>query len=679
MIGENICTRGTISAHHARAPRLSVPSLVAMTLLSGLLAGQGCLAPPAPEPEFPVPVVEDQPRVRLETSKGLIVLELFPRQAPLTVENFLQYVRDGFYDGTVVHQLTRNNSFVAGTYDEKLAAKPTGVPVVNESNNGLRNSRGRVALFEPGGTGTGTSAFLINLADNNSADFDLNNGRRGRTVFGEVVEGLEVADEIGALSTTTRAAQDGTSLSQFPSETVRILRAVVDDGSMSGPNAPPVADAGPDQTVAVGRQVTLDGSASSDPDGDALTFTWSQLSGPTVRLSDPAVASPAFTPEAVATLTFELLVTDGRGGTSTDSVTISVNSTGNTAPIANAGPDQTVQVGALVTLDGSASSDPDGTLTFAWTQTSGATVALSDPAAAQPTFAAPAESGALVFLLTVTDDQGGSASDSVSITVNSPPSVSAGDDRKVVAGVVVTLRGSGSDPDSGDTLNYTWTQTAGPGVVLTPSGEQATFTVPEGSESLSFEVTASDGKGGMATDTVTLTPTADPNVRLQTSMGDIVIDMLLDEAPVTVVNFLQYVEDDFYDGTIFHRVVNTPDPFVVQGGGFLPGLAAKEGVRDPIVNEFSPDRSNLAGTLSMAKRSGDPNSATSQFFINLGDNSENLDNQNGGFTVFARVVEGQDVVDEIASVETHTAADPEGNSFSDVPVEDVLLIDAIIE
>ncbi len=155
-----------------------------------------------------------------------------------------------------------------------------------------------------------------------------------------------------------------------------------------------------------------------------------------------------------------------------------------------------------------------------------------------------------------------------------------------------------------------------------------------------------------------------PNlVRLTTSMGDMLFE-LVDDAPITTENFIQYVEGGFYDGTIFHRVVID---FVVQGGGQLPDGSTPEGLRDPIQNEFSPDRSNVRGTVAMAKVGGDPDSATSQFFVNLADNSENLDNQNGGFTVFAYVIEGMDVADAISLVEVDA---------NDKPVEDVLLIKA---
>jgi cyclophilin family peptidyl-prolyl cis-trans isomerase len=137
-------------------------------------------------------------------------------------------------------------------------------------------------------------------------------------------------------------------------------------------------------------------------------------------------------------------------------------------------------------------------------------------------------------------------------------------------------------------------------------------------------------------------------VLLDTNYGDIVIDLDYDAAPITVVNFETYVNDDFYDGLVFHRVI---DGFMIQAGAFDDELTHHPPTRGPIVNEF--DRSNLRGTVAMAKSGGDPDSATSQFFINLVDNSANLDVQNGGFTVFGEVVSGMDVVDTIAGVDTH--------------------------
>ncbi len=137
-------------------------------------------------------------------------------------------------------------------------------------------------------------------------------------------------------------------------------------------------------------------------------------------------------------------------------------------------------------------------------------------------------------------------------------------------------------------------------------------------------------------------------VKLSTSFGDIVLEMFADKAPVSVANFLTYVDSGFYEGTVFHRVI---PGFVIQGGGMTPELDRKA-TRDPIRNEADNGLKNLRGTLSMA-RTNDPNSATSQFFINLVDNAA-LDRsaRDHGYAVFAKVVSGMDVVDKIAQTPT---------------------------
>jgi cyclophilin family peptidyl-prolyl cis-trans isomerase len=158
-----------------------------------------------------------------------------------------------------------------------------------------------------------------------------------------------------------------------------------------------------------------------------------------------------------------------------------------------------------------------------------------------------------------------------------------------------------------------------------------------------------------------------PVVVMETSMGTIKIELYADKAPTTVKNFLDYVEDKFYDGTTFHRVIPT---FMIQGGGFEPGLKQKK-TKDPIKNESTNNLSNERGTIAMA-RTGVPDSATSQFFINVKDNSD-LDRAKAadkvGYCVFGRVIEGMDVVDKIKAVKTKTA----DQGFRDVPVEDVVI------
>lgn len=162
-----------------------------------------------------------------------------------------------------------------------------------------------------------------------------------------------------------------------------------------------------------------------------------------------------------------------------------------------------------------------------------------------------------------------------------------------------------------------------------------------------------------------------PVVVLHTNYGDITVEVFDDRAPVTAANFLQYVKDGFYDGTMFHRVI---PGFVIQGGGYTADYQPAEGLRDPIENESGNGLKNKRGTLAMA-RTRDPDSATSQFFINLTDNPQ-LNHREGqpGYAVFARVIEGMEVVEEIAAIPTG----PAGPFRQDVPQDTVVIESAEI-
>lgn len=162
-------------------------------------------------------------------------------------------------------------------------------------------------------------------------------------------------------------------------------------------------------------------------------------------------------------------------------------------------------------------------------------------------------------------------------------------------------------------------------------------------------------------------------VKLQTSMGDIAIKLNRQAAPVTVKNFLRYVEAGFYDGTIFHRVMQG---FMIQGGGFTKQMTQKKTLA-PIINEAKGGLSNMRGTVAMA-RGAKSNSATSQFFINHSDNEflNYIDDNKAGYAVFGKVTEGMDVVDAIAAVKTTTRNSMKGNPMENVPVEPVIIISA---
>ena len=156
-------------------------------------------------------------------------------------------------------------------------------------------------------------------------------------------------------------------------------------------------------------------------------------------------------------------------------------------------------------------------------------------------------------------------------------------------------------------------------------------------------------------------------IRFQTTLGDFTIELMPKEAPVTVENFERYVREEFFDGLIFHRVI---PGFVIQGGGLTPDMSQKDN-HAPIKNEATNGVKNERGFLSMS-RTNDINSATSQFFINLKDN-DFLDHKPGsyGYAVFAKVVDGMDVIDQIAGVKTGRR-----RGHDDVPVEDVMIISA---
>jgi hypothetical protein len=294
---------------------------------------------------------------------------------------------------------------------------------------------------------------------------------------------------------------------------------------------PPVANAGLGQTVTSGALVTLDGTASSDPSALAITYAWSQTAGPAATLNSVTLASPTFTAPALgagvntATLTFQLVVTNTAGTPSTPAlvnVTVNAPPALQRAPLASAGPAQTVASGAIVQLNGTGSSDPNTPalpFTLTWVQTGfggQAPVVLSNPGAATPTFRAPVSPLlplALTFQVTATNTAARSATATVTITVNpaQAPIANAGSSQGVKVLAAVNLNGSLSTDPNGLPLTYAWTQVSGTPVALAGANTVSpSFTAPGAPGVVGFTLVVSDGfvSSAPALVTVTVNPNA---------------------------------------------------------------------------------------------------------------------------------------------------------------------------
>jgi len=287
-------------------------------------------------------------------------------------------------------------------------------------------------------------------------------------------------------------------------------------------NLPPVANAGPDQTVPIGQTVTLNGSGSSDPNSDPLTYSWSFVlrpAGSRAVLTNPTGVRPTFVADVAGAFTVQLIVNDGQVSGTPDSVLVTA-ATGNIRPVANAGTDQAVNVGQTVTLDGSGSSDANGNpLTYSWSFVSrpaGTAATLSDPASATPTFVADT-AGNYVVQLIVNDGQVDSQPDSVIVAAaaaNLRPVANAGPDQTVSVGQTVTLDGrASSDPDS-NPLTHSWSfvsRPAGSGVVLTnATAAQPTFVADLAGEYV-VQLIVNDGQVNSTPDNVLITASSTSN------------------------------------------------------------------------------------------------------------------------------------------------------------------------
>lgn len=298
-------------------------------------------------------------------------------------------------------------------------------------------------------------------------------------------------------------------------------------------NNPPVAKAGSDITITLPvNTVKLDGSASSDEDGSITTYSWTKVSGPAGTLAAPTSSITNFNNLVAGTYVMKLKVTDNKGATAEDQVTVTVKPAPvipNIAPVAKAGSDLTITLPVnSVTLNGSSSSDEDGNITkYAWTKVSGPAATLENAGSASAN-ANNLVQGTYVFRLTVTDNDGATDLDDVTVTVksapNTAPTANAGNDITITLPVNKTLLyGSGSADSDGSIAGYEWSKISGPSqfIIADPTGMNTNFTnLVEGTYKIRLEVT--DNKGATDADTIIVTVNAAlpaPNVEPQAQAG----------------------------------------------------------------------------------------------------------------------------------------------------------------
>ena len=571
----------------------------------------------------PPPRKVNNPRLRIQlnhagTSKQILV-ELFPVQAPVATANFLRYVREGFYAGTIIHYANAGQGIRGGRYLADLTAKQTHDPIRNESSNGIPNRRRYLAMVHGTDPDSATSEFTIYTgAASALRQFDYlppPNERLGRTVFGQVIDGMGVVDAIAGVATEQDTAGDNANLSNLPIETITItgISPASDPGGLPTLSCP--ADV---VALKTGNrtQVDLGQVSATDPEDGDLE----------VHNDAPADGFPSGT----TVVTYWAVDTDGNAVACRQ--TVRVREPGN--PEIDCPADvNVVSTGELTEVDigtATATDEEDGALT--------------------PSNDAPADGfplGQTTVTWTATDSDGNTVTCTQTVTVREPgkPQITCPPDVTAAATgeltPVILGQATAADDEDGEII---------------PTNDAPADGFPLGETTVTWRAEDSDGNVATCRQKVTV---SNPRVQVNTTLGSFVIELLPADAPGTVANFLQYVNESFYDGLIFHRVI---EGFVVQTGGFRPD-GTQPDTHDPIVNEFK--LSNVRGTVAMAKLPDDPDSATSQWFVNLVDNSANLDNQNGGFTVFGRVIEGMEsVVDAIAGVPV---------DGTDKPITDVVM------
>jgi hypothetical protein len=418
--------------------------------------------------------------------------------------------------GLVQLQDTNGNDVVRFTFPHGDGSGPfrlNGMTVENDRTNGL---------YE----------VVLSNVDWTSGQFDVDVYRQTETGY----ESSPVFSRDGVAFQSAAASNfDVVRTDVNAAGHVYVDELAIGTGGSSG-GSPPTADAGADRTVDSGSILKLDATGSTDPDGDALTYEWTQTAGPSVSLSDADTATPTVTAPDVSsetTLTFEVTVRDDNGGIDTDAVNVTVAPVdSNDPPVATFSfTPSAPTANETVRFDARNSTDPDGSIArYDWSF-GGAGEPAPSPAVVGVTARRYPSAGSYEVTLRVTDDDGltNATTETVRVKgVNSEPMADAGPNRTGPASGTVTLDATGSTDPDGDALTYEWTQTAGPSVSLSDADTATpTFTAPDVSSetTLSFEVTVRDGNGGIDTDAVPVTVVPDDagvaDDRLTMRLGDV--------------------------------------------------------------------------------------------------------------------------------------------------------------
>jgi hypothetical protein len=505
----------------------------------------------SPEPGSGVITYVSVPQTEIPlTSTTVISLSVTsPEPAPLKDYNFSMLVYDGSGSKT-----PENGAFVY-----------LNIPPISIKLGSL--AVGSLAITAPNFPTYPKYDFLFTICDGSSAPLP-NDGKL--TYRWTAPPGIVLSSETDPKPTFTAPDVD--------KDTDYTFSLVVNNGEADSPpdqvtitvkhiNKAPVANAGIDQSVPKGALVTLDGSASSDPEGDVLTYLWTAPAG--IAMSSNSGTKPTFTAPDVITdteYTFSLVVNDGKLDSPADQVMIIVRKT-NQVPLANSGPDQSSNEGSLISLDGSASSDPDGdALTYKWTAPPGIT--LSSETDVQPSFTAPEVSAdtQYTFSLVVNDGLTDSAPDEVVITVlqvNKAPVANAGPDQSIDEGTMISLDGSASSDSDVNALTYKWT--APPGITLSAETDsKPSFTAPDvnADAQYTFSLVVNDGISDSPVDDVIITvKNVDHAPYVKTAINDISVNKPL---PDEVIDLNTIFGDDDFGDVLAFSVKSNQDDQIVQ-------------------------------------------------------------------------------------------------------------------